>query len=153
MFLKALGMVAAAIDGPATEEVTQALESSLHYFQEAAPKHTADEEESLFPRLRQVSHPEVVTAFSKLDQLEDDHRWAAPLHHAVERLGRRYLLNGVLSPTEVLEFRNSVASLAAMYQQHIAVEDKLIFPLASQLLSETEKSAIANEMAKRRRIR
>jgi len=149
-FLKTLQTVAAVMDGPATREITQALESSLHYFQQAAPKHTADEEESLFPRLRQIDDPEIANAFSKLDQLEDDHQWAAPLHQTVERLGRRYVLDGALSPTEALEFRNSVASLAAMYQRHIAVEDELIFPLASRLLSKDEKAAIAKEMAMRR---
>ena len=30
----------------------EALEAALRYFREAAPRHTADEEESLFPRLR-----------------------------------------------------------------------------------------------------
>ena len=41
-----------------TEETRVALESALRYFREAAPKHTADEEESLFPRLRQMHLPE-----------------------------------------------------------------------------------------------
>jgi hypothetical protein len=49
IFLGSLQAVAQVIDRPATEEVAQALESSLLYFSQAAPKHTADEEESLFP--------------------------------------------------------------------------------------------------------
>jgi hypothetical protein len=40
--------------GLLTEEHRAALETSLRYFREAAPKHTADEEESLFPRLRRI---------------------------------------------------------------------------------------------------
>jgi len=44
---------------PLTEETRAALESALRYFREAAPKHTADEEESLFPRMRQKRDPNV----------------------------------------------------------------------------------------------
>jgi hemerythrin-like domain-containing protein len=35
-------------------EQQAALEAGLRYFREAAPKHTADEEESLFPRLAEL---------------------------------------------------------------------------------------------------
>ena len=47
MFLGTLEAVANVIDRPATEESRRALESALRYFAQAAPKHTADEEESL----------------------------------------------------------------------------------------------------------
>ena len=40
-----------------------------------------------------------------------------------------------------------------MYKQHISVEDELVFPLASRLLSDAEKAAIAVEMAGRRKVR
>ena len=36
-------------DGELPEEGRRALEASLNYFAHAAPRHTADEEESLFP--------------------------------------------------------------------------------------------------------
>ncbi len=153
MFLGMLDTVARVIDRPAVEETSRALESALRYFEQAAPKHTADEEESLFPRLRQIRDPEVEAALAKLDRLEDDHRWAAPLHDSVERLGLRYLSEGSLSKAAVRKFRDSVESLASMYKQHIAVEDELIFPLASRMLSDSEKAAIANEMADRRKVR
>jgi hemerythrin-like domain-containing protein len=153
MFLGMLEAVADVIDHPATEETLQALESALRYFSQAAPKHTADEEESLFPRLRQIHDPEIESAFSRLDQLEQEHRWAAPLHAAVERLGAKYRSAGTLSSPEVDEFRRDIASLTLMYKQHILVEDELIFPLAARMLSDAEKSAIAGEMASRREVR
>jgi hemerythrin-like domain-containing protein len=40
-----------------------------------------------------------------------------------------------------------------MYKQHINVEDELVFPLAARLLSDADKSAIADEMATRRKVR
>ncbi len=153
MFLGTLEAVAKLIDRPATEETSRALESALRYFAQAAPKHTADEEESLFPRLRQIHDPEIESAFSKLDQLEDEHRWAAPLHAEVERLGAQYLSTGNLSRAEVDDFRKAVASLAAMYKRHITVEDSVVFPLASRVLSDAEKVGIAEEMARRRKVK
>lgn len=153
MFLGALGAVAEVIDRPATEETHRALGSALHYFGQAAPKHTADEEQSLFPRLRQMHDPEIESAFSRLEQLEEEHRWAAPLHAEVERLGAQYLSTGSLSSSEVDVFRKAVASLASMYKRHIGVEGELIFPLAARLLTDADKSAIADEMASRRRVR
>jgi Hemerythrin HHE cation binding domain len=48
MFLRSLQTVASG--GPKLdEERRRALDLALRYFREAAPKHTADEEESLFP--------------------------------------------------------------------------------------------------------
>jgi hemerythrin-like domain-containing protein len=128
MFLGMLQAVADVIDRPSTEETTRALESALRYFGQAAPKHTADEEESLFPRLRQIQDPEILAAFSRMEKLEEEHCWAAPLHADVERIGKQYLSNGSLSDAEVAQFRESVASLASMYQQHIRFEDLSIFP-------------------------
>jgi hemerythrin-like domain-containing protein len=153
MFLGTLEAVAKLVDRPATEETRRALESALRYFGQAAPKHTADEEESLFPRLRQIHHPEIQAAFSRLQQLEEEHRWAAPLHAGVERLGTQYLSTGNLSHAEIDDFRKAVASLAAMYKQHISVEDSVVFPLASRVLSHAEKVAIAEEMTSRRKVK
>ncbi len=153
MFLGTLEAVALVIDRPATEETRRALESALRYFAQAAPKHTADEEESLFPRLRRMQDPEIEAAFSKLEQLEEEHRWAAPLHAEVDHLGAQYLSTGSLSGPEVGGFRKAVASLASMYEQHIGVEDSLVFPLAARVLSDAEKMAIAGEMAGRRKLK
>ena len=44
----ALLSVANVSDEPLDDETRHALELALRYFREAAPKHTADEEESLF---------------------------------------------------------------------------------------------------------
>ncbi len=153
MFLGSLEAVADVIDRPATKETRRALEFALRYFAQAAPKHTADEEESLFPRLRQLKHPEIQAAFAKLEQLEQDHRWAAPLHAEVDRLGARYLSTGGLSAVEVDAFRKAVAHLAVMYKLHISVEDECVFPLAARMLSDADKLAIAKEMAGRREVR
>ena len=152
MFMRALEGVAIVIDSPPDEETKRALETALRYFHEAAPKHTADEEESLFPRLRELRSPEVESAFSKLGELEGEHRWAEPLHAQLESLGLEYLSRGQLSPAHIEAFRSAVMQLSQMYKRHIAVEDATLFPVAAKALSESEKRAIASEMAKRRAV-
>jgi hemerythrin-like domain-containing protein len=153
MFLGTLERVASVIDRPLTEETRPALESALRYFREAAPKHTADEEESLFPRLRQIHLPEVEGAIERLELLEHDHILAGSLHAEVEELGRRYLATGRLEAAGVEAFRKAIASLVSMYKQHINIEDNLVFPLAARMLGASDKAAIAHEMAARRELR
>ena len=152
MFMRSLEGVAKVMDSPPDEQTKMALETALRYFHEAAPKHTADEEESLFPRLREMQSPEVESAFSKLEELEGEHRWAEPLHAQVESLGSEYLSRGQLSPVQVEAFRSAVNELSAMYKRHIAVEDGTLFPVAAKVLSEANKQAIAAEMAERRAV-
>jgi hypothetical protein len=55
--------------------------------------------------------------------LEEEHRWADPLHAEVERLGMKYLAEGGLSSQEVDRFRVTVADLRSMYERHIRLED------------------------------
>lgn len=152
MFLGALKVVATTIDQPLSEETAQALTAALRYFREAAPKHTADEEESLFPRLRGVNDPDARAALAQLEQLEKDHQWADALHAEVDRLGQRYLSQTRLSPVEVEKFRTAVDQLGSMYHQHIRVEDEMIFPVAARVLSQDDRASIAREMADRRNI-
>jgi hemerythrin-like domain-containing protein len=152
MFLRSLEGVAEVIDRPLTEPTRAALQVALRYFREAAPKHTADEEESLFPRLRQLVHPEIQSAIERLEPLERDHLLAGALHARVDELGEKCLTAGSLSAEEVLVFRESIEKLASIYQQHIHVEDSLVFPLANQALSSAQKETIAKEMAARRQI-
>ncbi len=115
MFLGALEGVGSLIDRPLTKETRVALESALRYFREAAPKHTADEEESLFPRLRKMHPPDVEAAIARLDPLEHDHLLAGSLQAEVEELGQRYISVGSLESTGVEAFRKAIASLVSIY--------------------------------------
>jgi hypothetical protein len=99
-------------------------EAALTYFATAAPTHTADEEQSLFPRLRAASDPAMIQALDLLDRLEHDHDEAERRHAAVDVLGRRWLATGGLDPADVGELRAHLAALQAIYQAHIGVEDR-----------------------------
>lgn len=151
-FLGALQAVGKVIDRPLADDVRHSLDLALRYFREAAPKHTADEEESLFPRLQQCANAEVQAAIEKMSGLEADHRRAGTLHQVVDRLGRDCQQNGRLSEAQTAEFRAAVAELASIYGSHIELEDKVVFPLAASVLSPAAKAEIGREMAARRKI-
>jgi iron-sulfur cluster repair protein YtfE (RIC family) len=150
MFLGSLQRLAAVIDRPLTDDARAVLEAALRYFRESAPKHTADEEESLFPRLRQLQDPEIEKALATLDALEADHRKANTLHAEVDALGNRYLDQQYLPFKEADRFRQAVNDLASIYREHIRIEDELVFPAAKRILSVSARSGIASEMALRR---
>ena len=151
MFLASLERVGAIIDKPLNAEARSALETALRYFRESAPKHTADEEESLFPRLRQKEDPALQEAIRTLSPLEQEHRRAESLHSEVDRLGRASFNGGVLSGPDARAFRQAIAELLSIYKEHIRFEDEVLLPAAGRVLSPTEKVAIASEMAARRK--
>ena len=151
MFLGSLSAIAKVAGPPLNEEGRRALENALRYFREAAPKHTADEEQSLFPRLSALHSEESATVLARMKELEKDHHWAESLHTEVDRLGQKYLDESSLSDHDSAEFRDAMNALSSMYQRHIKIEDESLFPFAANALSQADKLAIAQEMASRRK--
>jgi hemerythrin-like domain-containing protein len=128
----------------------EALETALRYFREAAPKHTADEEESLFPRMRAAGNRTATEALEKIDALEADHAVAKKEHDLVERLGQKWLAEKTISAEETSQLLTSLRQLQSIYVRHIAVEDDEIFPLAKHVLDSSALSDVGREMAGRR---
>jgi len=152
-FLNALLTVATgAKGGPLTNEQQTALATSLRYFREAAPKHTADEEESLFPRLSRLDRPDLQPLLARIDSLQQDHECAERSHREVDRLGQLWLANGRLSPQDAEDLATLLTQLTALYRRHIAMEDTEVFPFAANALASSGRLAIGTEMAARRGI-
>ena len=127
-FLSVLVQVGAqAKGGPLTVEQRTSLDTSLRYFREAAPKHTADEEQSLFPRLRALDLPELKAVLEKVDLLEKDHTEADKSHAEVDRLGQAWLASGSLTPADAERFSLLAGRLADLYRDHIALEEREVF--------------------------
>ena len=136
--------------GTLTPALRADLEAGLRYFETAAPKHTADEEESLFPRLRETRDGAAAHAFEVLARLERDHDEAEQHHGVVDTLVRRWLVRGHLEADGARELRVRLTALRVIYQQHIEVEDRELFPTAARLLSASEMHEMGREMAARR---
>jgi hemerythrin-like domain-containing protein len=137
---------------PLSDEQRTLLSTSLRYFREAAPKHTADEEESLFPRLRRLDRPDIDAVLARIDSLEQDHECADRSHAEVDRLGQLWLTNGRLSLEDASEFEKLVGQLETLYWHHIGQEDTEIFPFAARVLTSLDRQAIGKEMAARRGV-
>ncbi len=122
------------------------METALRYFRDAAPRHTADEEDGLFPALEK----DRVDAEGMISELERDHRRAEGLHKTVDSLGQLWLTAGNLAESKVIRLKAALGELSALYQEHIRVEEEHIFPGARTFLSREALEAIGRGMAARR---
>ena len=138
--------------GPLDDQARHALEVALRYFREAAPRHTRDEEDSLFPRLKESDDPEVREALSIMGTLEADHETADAAHAEVEQLGTEWLDKGELSTDKVDRLRELLMNLQSLYARHINIEDNILFPSAARILPHETITRVGREMAERRGI-
>jgi hemerythrin-like domain-containing protein len=150
-FLDVLVMVHAQTGGGSlTALQRKQLEGAIRYFSTAAPRHTADEEQSLFPKLRASHDPAAGAVLEILDRLEHDHDDADVRHREVDRLGRAWLDHGTLPASDADALHDHLQALKALYDVHIRIEDRELFPAAGRVLTPGELEAIGQEMAARR---
>ena len=116
----------------------------LRYFDTAAPNHHADEEASVFPRLRDAvpGRADMLVA-----DLEREHAaLAAQWRHLRPRLA------GIAAGTRANLSPKEVADIRATYAAHIAREEGELIPLAARTFDAAILAVIGNEMAVRRGI-
>lgn len=148
-FVHILSLVAEQARGRSlSEEESSAVTAALHYFQEGGRRHNADEEESLFPRLRAADSDYSQTS---LAHLEDDHRHTEHLHQRVEALYRMWIDAAALSTDKHQALLSAVSELERIYTEHIRTEESTVFPRAAQVLDKGEIAAIGSEFQVRRR--
>lgn len=125
----------------ADKEARAAAARVLRYFDQAGPKHHADEETDLFPLLEaKGALPQL------LPVLRREHR-AMEAAYARLRPGLEQLATGAggeLSQPLAAEF-------CALYRAHIAGETAQLLPAAEQLLQPGERCRLGRAMAERRR--
>jgi hemerythrin-like domain-containing protein len=147
-FLNILCVVVGRAQGQALSgEEAEAIHAALQYFRVGGERHTADEEESLFPRLRAGLGS---GALEELQRLEDDHDSAAGLHAAVETLYLKWISEGRLNEIESRRLASDTERLKHLYEAHIQVEEQLVFPRAVQSLDSETVQAIGREFRARR---
>jgi len=145
-------------NAPLAEDSRRQLNTALRYFNQLPGLHNADEEESLFPRLRQIAQgetPEATQAreaLAVMDRLEKDHELAEASHANIEEIGLRWLAENILPEATLQQLQDELILLRAFYVAHIALEDDLLFPLAKRLLGEQELEFVGREMAARRGV-
>jgi hemerythrin-like domain-containing protein len=130
-----------------TDEERDAVNAALQYFRTGGQRHTADEEESLFPRLRKSD----AKSFEEIDRLEDDHHDANELHGSIERLYSTWIESGGLGMEETQLLLSQTARLKQLYSDHIQIEEAIVFVRASQVLDSQAIEAIGTEFRFRRK--
>jgi len=140
------GVVERARGRNLTGEERDAVQAALHYFRVGGQRHTADEEESLFPRLRASA----ASSLQELGRLEGDHRLANVLHESVERLYSTWIASDGLAPEETLQLLSATGRLKQLYAEHIQVEETIVFTEAVHLLDSRTIAAIGSEFRARR---
>lgn len=127
------------------QQVQQAAQSILRYFDSAGQFHHQDEEEDLFPALRRSTDSDNSHLESLLERLLQEHiamseAWGA-LRPVLLQLSQG--MQVALAPALTEEFINR-------YTEHIAVEENELLPLATRLLDSQQKLKIGKHMAERR---
>lgn len=129
-----------------TVEEAEALTTARRYFAGMATKHTADEEQSLAPRL-QASLAAAPDVAEGLARLVAQHVEVAAQHAALDALAEAWQAGEVPAPAQ---WRSLTDTLVATYAEHIAYEDGTLYPFAASVLTAAELGAIGAEMAERR---
>jgi hemerythrin-like domain-containing protein len=130
-----------------TGEERTAAEAALHYFREGGQRHTADEEESLFPRLRAAS----AQAEETISRLESDHQEAGEFHDLVEKLYQLWIDHGALSDADTRELLLATGQLKNLYADHIRIEETEVFPFAAKTLDGVSLAEVGSELKDRRK--
>jgi len=115
----------------------------LAFLDVAIPIHSADEEESLFPRLRTrqpfADHP----GGTPMDQMEHEHR---------EHGDAKQELKVALVKRDAAVAGRCALAMVKDYRDHIAKEEECLYPMAREIITdEAALSEMADEMRARRR--
>jgi hemerythrin-like domain-containing protein len=147
-FLGILGVVVGRAQGRClTVEERSAVQAALQYFRTGGQRHTADEEQSLFPRLRESA----AESLQEIDRLEDDHHEANDLHGSVERLYSNWIETGGLGSEETQQLLSQTARIRQLYSDHILIEETIVFAWAIEVLDRQTIAAIGTEFRFRRK--
>jgi hemerythrin-like domain-containing protein len=116
------------LDAHGPDPTARRLAAEIHaFFNEHARQHHADEERLVFPSLLTSSDPELVQHVRRLQQdhgwLEEDWLELAPHMEAVA---------GGYNWYDLTMLRHALPVFRALYEEHIGLEESLIYPAAKR---------------------
>ena len=134
-------------EGPLGAEERNAVRSALEYFRTGGQRHTLDEEESLFPRMHAARAGDCLNALARL---EEEHDEANRLHAEIDSLFLDWIASGQMSNARRESLRAAVGRLRSLYNEHIRVEEEVVFPGAAERLTPEALAAMGAEFRARR---
>jgi hemerythrin-like domain-containing protein len=129
----------------ADDQARQAARDVMRYFDQAAPEHHRDEERHVFPALLAQGEPATVAL---VQRLQHDHRqmetcWVA---------ARGVLSLVAAGELHTLEPQQDAVldAFAGLHAGHIEAEEKIAYPVATELLAGAPLEAMSRDMMARR---
>jgi hemerythrin-like domain-containing protein len=129
-------------------QAQQAARDILRYFDQAAPQHHLDEELHVFPPLLAQADAETVAVVTRLQQ---DHRQMESRWEAARQVLLR-IAEGALDQPGA-EDNEALDAFAGLYDSHIEAEERIAYPAAQGVLDETARTAMGQEMMRRRGVK
>jgi len=129
-------------------QAQQAAQKILHYFDTSGQFHHQDEEENLFPGLRQSAGSEKPAVDVLLDRLLSEHAVMASAWSGLRSVLLQ-LVKGIHAPLGDALLDKFITS----YANHIDLEERELLPLAARLLSSQQIAEIGKQMAERRGVK
>jgi hemerythrin-like domain-containing protein len=129
-------------------QAQQAARDVMRYFDQAAPQHHLDEELHVFPPLLARASPEVQGVVQRLhqDHLDMEALWK----------DARVVL-GLLAEGRVGRFEPgdeaALAAFSSLYDAHIRAEEEIAYPGAQALLDDDARTAMTEDMMRRRGVK
>lgn len=134
---------------PTRSEVAHLAAIVLTYLEQDLPHHIADEEQNLFPRLRErcldSDKVDRLLAVLSEEHAKDDHLCTEIL------VGLRALSNGQNTRVDA-GFVRAAAAFAETQRRHLAWEDEVLLPLARQRLTAEDLRDMGRSLAARRGV-
>ena len=128
-----------------TAEALTALQAVFWFFDSSGATHTADEEDSFFPRIAPHITPEEQQF---INDLQVEHARAEAIYDELKR--HVAALDSPPTPAQVDRYVQLAAELCSLYRQHIIHEDARFPAIAARTLSAADLEAISQEMKVRR---
>lgn len=128
----------------AREQIPAAAKAVYRYYKIALPLHEADENQSVYPRLRAAAPP---------GALADANQAMVDQHVGIDRIVADLLpqWEGLAQHPEAAPATADLArQLDEAWQEHLELEERLIFPALRTHLSLQDRTAIRQEMVARR---
>ena len=132
------------------EDARQAARDVLRYFDISAPLHHQDEELHVFPPLLQGSDPELHKIVNKLmnDHRAMEIRWSAARTTLTRIAECSTQAWRPLTP----EQSDSLNRFSALYGQHIANEERIVYPAARSSMAISAIAVMSEDMKRRRGV-
>jgi hemerythrin-like domain-containing protein len=131
----------------ADAQAQQAARDVMRYFDQAAPQHHRDEELHVFPPLLAQGDPRTVAVVTRLqqDHVQMESRWGS---------ARKVLDSVVDARAGALSSEDDVVldAFAGIYADHVQAEEGIAYPAAQALLDEAQRTAMGEEMMRRRGV-